>query len=100
MPNEDLWHQRMGHTSYKQLSIVSKNEAILGMPKLSKVVNAVRGPCQLGKQTKAQHYGALTTATTKAHELLHIDLMGSTTIESLGGKKYIMLVVDDFTKFS
>ena len=81
-------------SSYKQLSIVSKNEAI------SKVVNAVRGPCQLGKQTKVQHYGALTTTTTKAHELLHIDLMGPTTIESLRGKKYIMLVIDDFTKFS
>ena len=24
MPNEDLWHQRMGHASYKQLLIVSK----------------------------------------------------------------------------
>ena len=36
MPNEDLWHQRMGHASYKQLSIVSKNEAVLGMPNLVK----------------------------------------------------------------
>ena len=49
MPNEDLWHQRMGHANYKQLSIVSKNEAVLGMPKLSKVVNVVCGPCHLGK---------------------------------------------------
>ena len=53
IPNEDLWHQRMGHASYKQLSIVSKNDAVLGMPKLSKVTNVVCGPCQLGKQTKA-----------------------------------------------
>ena len=26
LPNEDLWHQRMGHASYKHLSIVSKHE--------------------------------------------------------------------------
>ena len=52
MTNEDLWHQRIWHTSYKQLSIVSKNYTILAMPKLSKVTNAVCGPCQLGKQTK------------------------------------------------
>ena len=26
LPNEDLWHQRMGHASYKHISIVSKNE--------------------------------------------------------------------------
>ena len=100
MPNEDLWHQRMGHSSYKQLSIVSRNEAVLRMPKLGKVVNVVCGPCQLGKQTKAQHHGTLTTTTTKALELLHIDLMGLTKMESLGGRKYIMVVVDDFTKFT
>ena len=49
MPNEDLWHQKIGHASYKQLLIVSKNDAILGMPKLNKVTNAVCGPCQLGR---------------------------------------------------
>jgi len=49
MPNEDLWHQRMGHASYKQLSIMSKKEALLGIPKLVKVDNAVCGLCQLGK---------------------------------------------------
>ena len=70
------------------------------MPKLGKVVNTICGPCQLGKQTKAQHHGTLTTATTKALELLYIDLMGPTRTESLRGKKYIMVVVDDFTKYT
>ena len=55
LPNEDLWHQRMGHASYKYLSIVSKHESVLGIPKLNKVSNAVCGPCQLGKQMKAKH---------------------------------------------
>ena len=49
MPNEDLWHQRMGHGSYKQLLIVSKKEAVLGIPKLVKIDNAICRPCQLGK---------------------------------------------------
>ena len=53
MPNEDLWRQMMGNASYKQLPIVLKNEAVLGIPKLHKVVNIVYGPCQLGKQTIA-----------------------------------------------
>ena len=48
-PNEDLWHQKMGHVRYKHLSIVSKHELVLGIPKLNKVSNAVCGPCQLGK---------------------------------------------------
>ena len=49
LPNEDLWHQRMGHASYKDLSIVSKHESILGITKLSRVSNVVCGPCHLGK---------------------------------------------------
>ena len=57
LPNEDLWHQRMGHANYKHLSIVSKPESVLEIPKLSRVNDAVCGPCQLGKQTKAKHPG-------------------------------------------
>ena len=42
LPNEDLWHQRMGHASYK-------HESVLGILKLSRMNNVVCGPCQLGK---------------------------------------------------
>ena len=49
LPNEDLWHQRMGHASYNHLSIVTKHELVLGMPKLSSVSNVMCGSCQLGK---------------------------------------------------
>ena len=45
LPNEDLWHQWMGHASYKNLSIVSKHESVLGIPKLSRMSNMVCGPC-------------------------------------------------------
>ena len=79
---------------------MSKNEVVLRIPKLNRVENAAYGPCQLGKQTKAQHHATLTTTTARPLELLHVDLMGKTRIESLGGKKYIMVVIDDFTKFT
>ena len=53
LPNEHLWHQQMGHASYKHLSIVSKHNSVLGIPKFSRMSNVVCGPCQLEKQTKA-----------------------------------------------
>ena len=46
LPNEVLWHQRMRHASYKHLLIVSKQELVLGIPKLNKVYNVVCGLCQ------------------------------------------------------
>ena len=45
LSNEDLWHQRMRHTSYKHLSIVFKQESVLRIAKLSRVNNVVCGPC-------------------------------------------------------
>ena len=98
LPNEDLWHQRMGHASYKHLSNVSKHESILGIPKLSRVIMC--GLCQLRKQTKAKHPSTQTSTMSRPLELLHLDLMGPTRTESLGGKRYVMVVVDDFTRYT
>ena len=39
-------------------------------------------------------------ATSRCLELLHIDLLGPTRIESLGGKRYIMVIVDDFSRYT
>ena len=89
LPNEDLWHQRMGHANYKHLSIVSKHESVLGIPKLSRMSNVVCGPWQLRKEMKAKHPDTQTTSTSRPLELLHLDLMGPTRTESLGGKRYI-----------
>ena len=97
LSNEDLWHQRMG---LPIVTIVSKHESVLGIPKLSRVSNVVYGLCQLGKQTKAKHSGTQKLATSRPLELLHLDLMGPTRTESLRGKRYIMVVIDDFTKYT
>ena len=49
---------------------------------------------------KAKYPGTRTSATSRPLELLHLDLIGPTRIESLGGKRYIMVVVDDFTRYT
>ena len=90
----------MGHASYKHLSIVSKHESVLGIPKLSRMSNVVYGPCQLGKQMKVKHLGTQTSTTSRPLELLHLDLMCLIGTESLNGKRYIMVMVDDYTRYT
>ena len=41
----DLWHQRLGHTSHKQLEKISKCEAVIGLPKFEKINKSICGPC-------------------------------------------------------
>ena len=79
---------------------VSKLEVVVGLPKFGKFEKNVCGPCQMGKQTKSAHPKVNVVTTSCPLELLHVDLMGPTRIESMGGKRYIMVVVDDFSRYS
>ena len=95
----ELWHQRFGHANYKQVAKVSNLEVVVGLPKFGKIEKNVYSPCQLGKQTKSTHPKVNVVATSRPLELLHVDLMGPTRMESMGGKCYIMVVVDDFSRY-
>ena len=70
------------------------------MPKLGKESNGKCEPCQLGKQLKISHKKVPDVNTSKVLELLHMDLMGPIQVESLNGKRYIFVCVDDFSRFS
>ena len=37
----DLWHQRLGHASHKQIEKISKCEAVLGLPKFEKIEKSI-----------------------------------------------------------
>ena len=91
----DLWHQQLGHASDKQLEKISKCDAVIGLPKFEKIEKCIRGPCQMGKQVKSKRLFVTEVQTSRPLELLHIDLMGPARVQSLGGKKYILLVVDN-----
>ena len=79
---------------------VSKLEVVIGLPKFGMIEKHVCGPCQLGKQTKSTHPIVNVVVTSHLLELLHVDLMGPMRTESMGGKRYIMVVVDDFSRYS
>ena len=98
--NVDIWHKRLGHVNYKTLDKLVKKELIRGIPKLSAKTQSVCGDCAIGKQTKSIHKSTSLIYTKRVLELLHIDLMGPMQTASIGGKKYILVVVDDFSRYS
>jgi transposase InsO family protein len=53
----------------------------------------------MGKQTRAAHKKTSGILTSRNLELFHIDLMGPTRIASLGGRKYILIIVDDYSRY-
>jgi hypothetical protein len=76
------------------------SEAIRRLPDLKIVEESICGECQIGKQTRMSHPRLKHQITSKVLELLHMDLMGPMQVESIGGKRYAFIVVDDFSRFT
>ena len=79
---------------------IISEEAVRGLPKMKIEQGKICGECQIGKQTKMPHKKLQHLTTTKVLELIHMDLMGPMQVESLGGKKYAFVCVDDFSRFT
>ena len=71
----------------------------MGIPKLKADLGKICGSCQLGKQVRIPHKVMQHPSTTRVLELLHMDLMGPMQVESLGGKRYVFVCVDDYSRF-
>ena len=95
-----LWHRRLGHASMSQLSKLSKNECVVGLPKLDFQKDKLYDACQFGQQSKSSFKAKDIVTTTKPLELIHMDLFGPSRTLSLGGKRYAYILVDDFSRFT
>ena len=95
-----LWHRRLGHTSYSILSKLSKSDLISGLPKISYEKDGMCDACQKGKQHRTSFKPLTEITTTKPLELLHMDLFGPTQTQSLGGKKYTLVIIDDYSRYT
>ena len=94
-----LWHRRLGHASMYQISKLIKKDLVRGIPKIKFDKDIVCDACQKGKQTRTSFKPKDAVSTTRPLELLHLDLFGPTKTQSLGGKRYGMVIVDDFSRY-
>ncbi|GKD65461.1 integrase, catalytic region, zinc finger, CCHC-type containing protein [Tanacetum coccineum] len=53
-----------------------------------------------GKSKKASHPPKLVPSPHSMLELLHVDLCGLMRVTSINGKKYILVIVDDYSRFT
>jgi hypothetical protein len=96
----ELWHQHLGHLNFTEMLKIASKEVVKDLPKMKDTEKGVCGPCQIGKQTRAAHKKTSGILTSRNLELLHMDLMGPTRTSSLGGRKYILVIVDDYSRYT
>ena len=56
--------------------------------------------CEKGKSKRASHRSKEMTRITDPLQLIHMDLFGPVNVMSLSGKKYALVIVDDFSKYT
>jgi transposase InsO family protein len=95
-----LWHRRLDHVEMKQLNKLVKHELVRGLKDVTFEKDKLCSACQARKQVGNTHSKKSTISTSKAFELLHMDLFGPTTYTSIGGNKYDFMIVDDFTRYT
>jgi transposase InsO family protein len=93
-----LWHRRIAHVGIRNLHKLQNNGHILGLTNIIFEKDRSCGACQAGKQVKAHHYAKNIMTTTRPLEMLHMDLIGPVAYISIGGNKYGLVIIDDYSR--
>ncbi|GJR10774.1 retrovirus-related pol polyprotein from transposon TNT 1-94 [Tanacetum coccineum] len=95
-----LRHCRLSHLNFDTINLISKNVIMNGLPKLKYVKDQLYSSCKMGK-AKLSNFKTKTVPGLKGRlHLLHIDLCGPMRVESINGKKYILVIVDDYSRYT
>ncbi|GJY48044.1 retrovirus-related pol polyprotein from transposon TNT 1-94 [Tanacetum coccineum] len=73
---------------------------VRGLPKLKFEKDHMCYVCAMGKSKKKPHKPKSEDTNQEKLYLLHMDLCGPMRVASVNGKKYILVIVDDYSRFT
>jgi hypothetical protein len=95
-----MWHRRLGHLSFDLLCRLSGLGQLRGLPLLKLESDLVCARCHDGKMIATSHSPINTVMTEHHGKLLHMDTVGPSRVRSMGGKWYVLVIVDDYSRYS
>ncbi|GJX25989.1 retrovirus-related pol polyprotein from transposon TNT 1-94 [Tanacetum coccineum] len=95
-----LWHRRLNHLNFGTLNDLARKDLARGLPRLKFEKDHLCLACQLGKSRKATHKPKMINTITEVLHTLHMDLCGPLRVQSINGKKHILVIVDDYFRFT
>jgi hypothetical protein len=96
-----LWHRRLAHVNMRTLQSLHKGGHILGLKdNVSFAKDRVCRACVEGKMHDSTHQRNTIVSSKRILELLHVDLFGPPSHASLGRKKYCLVIVDDYSRYT
>nr|GEX20347.1 hypothetical protein [Tanacetum cinerariifolium] len=95
-----LWHCRLSHLNFGIINDLTKHELVDSIPKFKYGKDHLYSACERGKSKKASHPPKLVPSSHSKLEFLHMDLCGLMQVASIDGKKYILMIVDDYSRLT
>jgi hypothetical protein len=84
----------------RNLHKLQKEGHILGLMNIAFEKNRPCGACQAGKQVESPHHEKNIMTTMRPLEMLHMNLFGPIAYISIGGNKYGLVIIDDYSHFT
>ncbi|GJR66793.1 retrovirus-related pol polyprotein from transposon TNT 1-94 [Tanacetum coccineum] len=95
-----LWHRRLNHLNFGTINDLARKDLVRGLPRLKFEKDHLCSACQLGKSKKYSHKPKSENTNMEVLHTLHMDLCGPMRVQSINGKKYILVIVDDYSRFT
>ncbi|GKF12165.1 retrovirus-related pol polyprotein from transposon TNT 1-94 [Tanacetum coccineum] len=95
-----LWHRRLNHLNFGTINDLARKDLVRGLPKLKFEKDHLCSACQLGKSKKHYHKPKTENTNLEVLNTLHMDLCGPMRVQTINGKKYILVIVDDYSRFT
>ncbi|GJY31970.1 retrovirus-related pol polyprotein from transposon TNT 1-94 [Tanacetum coccineum] len=95
-----LWHRRLNHLNFGTINDLARKDLVRGLPRLKFEKDHLCSACQLGKSKKFSHQPKSENTNMEVLHTLHMDLCGPMRVQSIKGKKYILVIVDDYSRFT
>ncbi|GJV10539.1 retrovirus-related pol polyprotein from transposon TNT 1-94 [Tanacetum coccineum] len=94
-----LWHRCLSHLNFGTINQLAKQGLVRGLPKM-KFERSLVFCVFVGKSKKQSHKPKFKDTNQEKLYLLHIDLCGPMCVESINGKKYILVIINDYSQFT
>ncbi|GJT93135.1 retrovirus-related pol polyprotein from transposon TNT 1-94 [Tanacetum coccineum] len=95
-----LWHRRLNRLNFGIINDIERKDLVRGLPRLKFEKDHLCSACQLGKSKKFSYKPKSENTIMEVLHTLYMDLCGPMRVQSINGKKYILVIIDDYSKFT
>nr|GEY82918.1 hypothetical protein [Tanacetum cinerariifolium] len=90
----------LSHLNFDYINLLLKKDIMIGLPKLKYVKDQLCSSCKLSKAKRSSFKSKAVPSSKGRLNLLHMDVCGPMRVASINRKKYILVIVDDYSRYT